>query len=76
MRLLTDRKTTEKQSGRSSFPGSGGKKRVASSFFSYRDPESINFADYWEPEDEGTLYVPRAGEILYRLNDPPAWARG
>jgi nickel-dependent lactate racemase len=42
----------------------------------YRDPESINVADYQGREEEGILYVPRAGEMLYRLKDPPAWARG
>ena len=41
----------------------------------YRDPQSINVADYQDREDEGILYVPKAGETLYRLKDPPAWAR-
>jgi nickel-dependent lactate racemase len=41
----------------------------------YRDPRSINVADYQGREDEGILHVPRAGEMLYRLKDPPAWAR-
>jgi nickel-dependent lactate racemase len=41
----------------------------------YRDPNSINVADYENREDEGVLYVPKAGEMLYRLSDPPAWAR-
>ena len=26
-------------------------------------------------EEEGVLLVPKAGEMLYRLQDPPAWAR-
>jgi nickel-dependent lactate racemase len=42
----------------------------------YRDPRSINVADYQDREDEGILYVPKAGEMLYRLSDPPEWARG
>ena len=35
----------------------------------YLDPASINPADYANREDEGILYVPKAGEILYRLKD-------
>lgn len=42
----------------------------------YRDPASIRVEDYAGREDEGILYVPEAGEMLYRLTDPPAWARG
>jgi nickel-dependent lactate racemase len=41
----------------------------------YRDPRSINVADYQNREDQGILYVPKAGEMLYRLKDSPAWAR-
>jgi nickel-dependent lactate racemase len=41
----------------------------------YRDPNSINIADYENREDEGILYVPKAGEMLYRLKDAPEWAR-
>ena len=33
----------------------------------YIDPAKIDFQDWKEREDEGILYVPRAGEILYRL---------
>jgi hypothetical protein len=33
----------------------------------YIDPTSIDIADWQNREDEGTLYVPKAGEILYRL---------
>jgi nickel-dependent lactate racemase len=40
----------------------------------YRDPASIDPAD-WQGR-EGRLYVPKAGEMLYRLADPPAWQRG
>jgi hypothetical protein len=39
----------------------------------YRDPASIDPAD-WQGR-EGRLYVPKAGEMLYRLTDPPAWQR-
>ena len=42
----------------------------------YRDPASINIADYENREDEGILYVPKSGELLYRLKDPPEWSRG
>jgi lactate racemase len=41
----------------------------------YRDPRSIQAADYQNREDEGILYVPKAGEMLYRLTNPPNWAR-
>ena len=33
----------------------------------YLDPASINIAEWQNREDEGILYVPKAGEILYRL---------
>lgn len=42
----------------------------------YRDPASINPADYQDREAEGILHVPKAGEMLYRLNNAPEWARG
>jgi nickel-dependent lactate racemase len=41
----------------------------------YRDPASLQVADYRNREDEGILYVPKAGEMLYRLKDSPEWAR-
>jgi len=37
----------------------------------YRDPASIDAAD-WQGRDD-RLYVPKAGEMLYRLKNPPAW---
>jgi nickel-dependent lactate racemase len=40
----------------------------------YRDPKSINPDDFAHREDEGVLLVPKAGEMLYRLKNPPAWA--
>ena len=33
----------------------------------YQDPATIDTAAWRDREDEGILYVPRAGEILYRL---------
>jgi hypothetical protein len=33
----------------------------------YRDPESIRIEDWQNREEQGILYVPKAGEILYRL---------
>jgi nickel-dependent lactate racemase len=33
----------------------------------YRDPSKINPEEWKDREDEGVLYVPRAGEILYRI---------
>lgn len=40
----------------------------------YRDPASIKPEDFANREDEGVLLVPKAGEMLYRLKNPPAWA--
>ena len=41
----------------------------------YRDPAEID-VDRWKGrEDEGRLYIPKAGEMLYRLKDPPDWQR-
>ncbi|MBT4483637.1 MAG: DUF2088 domain-containing protein [Candidatus Latescibacteria bacterium] len=37
----------------------------------YRDPKSINPDDWKGSEDEGILYVPKAGEMLYLLEDNP-----
>ena len=42
----------------------------------YRDPASINPADYADREDEGVLLVPKAGEMLYQLESPAPWAAG
>jgi len=41
----------------------------------YSDTASINPEDYAGREDEGILLVPHAGEMLYKLADPPAWQR-
>jgi len=35
----------------------------------YRDPASLNPEDFKNREEEGILYVARAGEVLYRLED-------
>jgi nickel-dependent lactate racemase len=41
----------------------------------YRDPATIDPADYANREDEGVLLVPKAGEMLFHLKQRPAWAR-
>ncbi|MBM3878301.1 MAG: DUF2088 domain-containing protein [Verrucomicrobia bacterium] len=40
----------------------------------YRDPATIDVESYARREAEGVLLVRQAGEILYRLEHPPAWA--
>lgn len=42
----------------------------------YRDPDSINPDDYKNRQADGVLYVPKAGEMLYRLKNPPPWQQG
>ncbi|NIA31194.1 MAG: DUF2088 domain-containing protein [Actinobacteria bacterium] len=37
----------------------------------YRDPNSIHIEEWQGREDEGILYVPKAGEMLYRLRKDP-----
>lgn len=39
----------------------------------YRDPASIDVSYWKDKEDLGRLYVPKAGEMLYKLKNPPAW---
>jgi nickel-dependent lactate racemase len=41
----------------------------------YLDPKSIRQKEWEGREAEGILMVPRAGEMLYRLKNPPEWAR-
>jgi nickel-dependent lactate racemase len=41
----------------------------------YRDPASIDIAAWQDREHEGRLYVPKAGEMLYKLRNAPHWAR-
>ena len=42
----------------------------------YRDPQTIRVEDFANREAAGVLLVPRAGEMLYRLQQPPAWQAG
>jgi nickel-dependent lactate racemase len=42
----------------------------------YRDPKSIRKEDFANREEEGILLVPKAGEMLYHLKNPPPWAGG
>ena len=42
----------------------------------YRDPATIDVESFANREDEGVLLVRKAGEMLYRLQNPPAWAVG
>jgi len=37
----------------------------------YRDPNTINVDEWKDREDEGILYVPKAGEMLFRLKNDP-----
>ncbi len=41
----------------------------------FRDWRDIRVEDYADREDEGVLYVPKAGEMLYHLRERPTWAR-
>jgi len=41
----------------------------------YRDPKTIRPEDFARRESEGILLVPKAGEMLFRLKNPPEWAR-
>jgi nickel-dependent lactate racemase len=40
----------------------------------YRDPKTVRVEDFANRVHEGILHVPKAGEMLYRLKTPPAWA--
>ena len=42
----------------------------------YRDPTTIRMEDYANREEEGVLLVPKAGEMLFQLETPAAWAAG
>jgi nickel-dependent lactate racemase len=42
----------------------------------YRDPRSIRVEEFQGREEEGVLYVPKAGERLYHQQHKPAWAGG
>ena len=41
----------------------------------YRDPKSLDPSQFMHREKEGILMVPKAGETLFQLNNPPEWAR-
>lgn len=42
----------------------------------WRDPDSIDIESYANREEEGVLLVRTAGEMLYQLEHPAAWAGG
>ncbi|MFQ3578431.1 MAG: lactate racemase domain-containing protein, partial [Verrucomicrobiia bacterium] len=42
--------------------------------FGYRDPATIEVESFANREEEGILLVRKAGEMLYRLKDPPPWS--
>jgi lactate racemase len=42
----------------------------------YRDPKTIRLEDFANREEEGVLLVPKAGEMLFHLKQPPKWAGG
>ncbi len=42
----------------------------------YRDFRTIRPEDFANREDSGVLLVPKAGEMLFQLKNPPAWAGG
>jgi len=42
----------------------------------YRDPASLQPQAFADREAEGVLLVPKAGEMLFHLKQPPAWAGG
>jgi lactate racemase len=42
----------------------------------YRDPKTIRKEDFADREDQGILLVPKAGEMLFQLANPPKWAGG
>jgi len=42
----------------------------------YRDPNTIRLDDFADREDAGVLLVPKAGEMLFHLQQRPAWAGG
>jgi lactate racemase len=41
----------------------------------YRDPKTINPEEFANRESDGVLLVRKAGEMLYRLQNPPSWAQ-
>ncbi len=43
--------------------------------FGYRDWRTIDHDSFKNREAEGILYVPKAGEVLFQLENPPEWAK-
>ena len=43
--------------------------------FGYRDWKSIDIESFKNREEEGVLYIPKAGEVLFQLENPPDWAK-
>ncbi len=41
----------------------------------YRDPDSLDLSEWQGRQDDSRLYVPKAGEVLHKLKDGPAWQR-
>ncbi len=41
----------------------------------YCDPKTIDIEEFANRESEGILLVRKAGEMLYKLRNPPGWAR-
>jgi lactate racemase len=42
----------------------------------YRDPQTIRQEEFANREAEGILLVPKGGEMLFQLRNPPPWAGG
>ena len=42
----------------------------------YRDPHRLRKEDFADREAAGILLVPKAGEMLFQLKQPPQWAGG
>jgi len=42
----------------------------------YRDWRSIRAEEFQDREEDGVLHVAKAGEMLYKLKNPPKWAAG
>lgn len=42
----------------------------------YQDPATIRAEEYANREEEGVLLVPKAGEMLFQLEQPAPWAAG
>jgi nickel-dependent lactate racemase len=49
--------------------------RCAKINLGYLDPNTINKTDWAGKESEGILMIPKAGETLYKLKNPPEWQK-